>query len=694
MPFDLVFSYPSWYLILCLALASLYTYLLYSKNRFSDKKHKNYWVYPMATFRFIAIFFLSVLLLNPLLKYFHTTEEKPLIVFVEDNSQSIIGNKDSNFIRKEYLSQLGKIKSNIAKKYDVKTLFLGSTIHEADSTKRFSEKESNLSSMFPYLDNAYDGRNIGAVVFATDGIFTSGENPAQKSLKSRTTVHTIALGDTTEYKDQRIKSVKYNEVAFLGDEYPLRIELQGIECAGSSSTITVYEGKEKLFSKSIRYTTQNDYLEELIYLQAKSPGSKHLTVQVSALDGERSLANNRRDIFFDVLDSRKKIKLVYSGPHPDIAAIQRAVQSNKNYQFESEPYSTSINLQETDLLILHNLPNNIAASGNLLSLAENSKTPILFIVGHATNTRIFQQPKYGCAFYQRGGNSEVQTYINPNFNDFIIEEEYKEIMANWPPLQIPYGNYRLAPDATVVMKQKIGTVNTQNPLMLFSKKESGNIGVLFGDGIWKWRISTYAETKNFDAFDDWIGKTIQYLATHKDTRKFRVLTDKELYYENEPIYFQATLLNNNNEPITNQDIKLVAKHSDGTNYPFNFSKTESGYSLNAGLLPIGDYNYTANTSGGLRFNGKFKVLPLQNEFNDLKANHLLLKELANFNNGKHYTLNNLASLEKEILESSEIKNTLITEKNLEEIIHKKWIFVLLLLLLSAEWFLRKREGSY
>ena len=141
-------------------------------------------------------------------------------------------------------------------------------------------------------------------------------------------------------------------------------------------------------------------------------------------------------------------------------------------------------------------------------------------------------------------------------------------------------------------------------------------------------------------------------------------------------------------------IKLIAKRDGGDTYPFYFSKTESGYSLNTGILPIGNYSYTSKTSAGLLFNGKFKVIALQAEFNDLKANHELLSEMASFNNGEMFTMNSLNKLKDKILDNKEIVNTLHTEKTLEEIIHKKWIFFLLLLLLSTEWFIRKREGGY
>jgi hypothetical protein len=185
MPFDLVFSYPAWYILLCLALAGIYTFFLYYKGRRKDEKKGSKWAYPMAILRFLSVFILSLLLLNPLLKYLRTIEEKPIVVFVQDNSMSLKGNKDSTFFNKKYQEEIGEFKEDIQGKYEVKTIFIGKGIKEQDTSGAFNEKETDLAALFPYIDNSFEGRNLGAVILASDGIYTKGQSPAQKSFKSK-----------------------------------------------------------------------------------------------------------------------------------------------------------------------------------------------------------------------------------------------------------------------------------------------------------------------------------------------------------------------------------------------------------------------------------------------------------------------------------------------------------------------------
>jgi hypothetical protein len=46
-----------------------------------------------------------------------------------------------------------------------------------------------------------------------------------------------------------------------------------------------------------------------------------------------------------------------------------------------------------------------------------------------------------------------------------------------------------------------------------------------------------------------------------------------------------------------------------------------------------------------------------------------------------------------IRKNENIKTVVYEDKRYSDLVDVKWVFVLILLLLSAEWFLRKREGE-
>ena len=82
------------------------------------------------------------------------------------------------------------------------------------------------------------------------------------------------------------------------------------------------------------------------------------------------------------------------------------------------------------------------------------------------------------------------------------------------------------------------------------------------------------------------------------------------------------------------------------------------------------------------------------EVTNTTANHLLLKDISNRNNGVMVLPNNMMSLSDLIRKREDVKSISHSEISLNEMINLKWLFFVILSLLSIEWFLRKRNGSY
>ncbi|PIZ06313.1 MAG: hypothetical protein COY57_02665, partial [Flavobacteriales bacterium CG_4_10_14_0_8_um_filter_32_5] len=63
-------------------------------------------------------------------------------------------------------------------------------------------------------------------------------------------------------------------------------------------------------------------------------------------------------------------------------------------------------------------------------------------------------------------------------------------------------------------------------------------------------------------------------------------------------------------------------------------------------------------------------------------------------NGKMLYPNQLNQLAEMINKDNNIASIIYEETDLKELINLRWIFFILLGLLSLEWFLRKRNGAY
>ena len=240
--------------------------------------------------------------------------------------------------------------------------------------------------------------------------------------------------------------------------------------------------------------------------------------------------------------------------------------------------------------------------------------------------------------------------------------------------------------------QKIGSVETSNPVFLFSNEGEQKTSVIIGDGLWRWKIRDYQEHNSFTLFREIMGKSIQWLVVKNDKSPFRIQPPR-LLDETESVTFSAEVYNASYERITEPEVSLSITDEQKRNYPYAFSKQNDRYYLDAGGFPAGSYTYTARVdlkTGVQQRKGVFVVSAVNAELSELEANHLLLRQLANKTNGAFFSLDNGEKVVQLLQQSNDIKQINYTEHSTEPIIAWKWLFVCLLLLLTLEWFIRKQ----
>jgi hypothetical protein len=82
------------------------------------------------------------------------------------------------------------------------------------------------------------------------------------------------------------------------------------------------------------------------------------------------------------------------------------------------------------------------------------------------------------------------------------------------------------------------------------------------------------------------------------------------------------------------------------------------------------------------------------ENTDLQANHKLLYQLAENSGGKFFARNQKEELISALKNNDRMVVKTFFQEMVNELINLKWIFALILVLLSLEWFLRKFWGIY
>lgn len=690
---NIVFEYPSWFILFCLLAGFAYAFFLYRK----DKKlsETSVWIVrSMAAFRFIAVALLSFLLLAPLLKTINREVEKPVIIVAQDNSESLVIGNDSAFYRKQYKQNLQKLIDELGDKYEVRSYSFADKVKEmnaADSLK-FNEKQTDISELFNEIETRYSNRNVGAVIIASDGLYNKGANPVYTSLKVKVPVYTIALGDTTVKKDIILSKVEHNRMAYLGNQFPFEIVVDARELKGKTSVLTVSKGATTLFTQTINFNSDAYTTTVPVLLDAKEPGLQHYKVRLSALAEEVSAANNVRDVFIDVLDARQKVLILADAPNPDVAAIKEALEENQNYEVESYTIDNFDKpVQKYNLVILHQLPGVRSAASKLLSDIKAANIPVWSFSG--ANAVLKNDLSFGSSSPK---TNECEPVLDENFPLFTISGELKKAVKDFPAVTSPFGTFQTDNNTNVLFFQRIGVVDTKTPLMLFNSIGENKVAIFTGEGIWKWRMQDFAANGNHEVFNEFVSKTVQYLSVKLDKSFFRII-GKNNFQENEAIELEGEVYNESYELINEPEVSIVFTNAGNKKFNYTFSKTSNAYRLNAGMMPVGEYTYDAQvTAGGKVYkqHGEFSVSALQVELTNTTADHQLLYSLAQKHNGEMIYPAQMEKLSEKLNARDDIKSVSYSEKKLTDLINLKWIFFVILALVSVEWFMRKRNGAY
>ena len=142
---------------------------------------------------------------------------------------------------------------------------------------------------------------------------------------------------------------------------------------------------------------------------------------------------------------------------------------------------------------------------------------------------------------------------------------------------------------------------------------------------------------------------------------------------------------------------MVIKNTEGKEFPSTFNKTARAYSLNAGVFPVGNYTYRGSTTHNgnqLTYKGQFSVQPIQLESFQTTANHGLLRLLSEQYGGELVYPADIVAIGEKIKAKKSVKPVLYQTTKTRSVINLKWIFFLLMTLLTLEWFMRRYHGSY
>jgi hypothetical protein len=689
-----IFESAPAFILLCVVIALLYSTILYFKVKHPWSKLTNTLLYIG---RSLLVFSLCFLLLGPIVRQIQNFFEKPVYIVVQDNSTSLKETVDSTVLNTVEQSLHATQKLLEEKGYEARLVDLNGASVESFS---YESESSDLQGALKRITNQYEGKNIGGVILLSDGIYNSGLSPIYGSYNFP--VHTIGVGDTTQRPDVAIKNVSYNKIAYQGNKFPLHVDVIVKNLTNQSIDVSLLQR-----GKVIEKQTKNSANEQLLSFDfqplATEKGIQKLDIQIDVKTGEHNTRNNRSSVFIEVVEGRKKILVIAPAPHPDIKALREVIEKNPNYELlihiprVEEQQASVLQPEQIDLAIFHQAPDMGGRTRELFQRFASSKTSMWLILGQQSD--LFQVSRNNMPLRVDAlprDYDDVTPAINPSFSSFTISSEANSIIPEYPPVSVHFGKIQVPATATPLLFQRVGSMTTEKALLSVDIQNARKTAIMLGEGMWRWRLNEFDRTENTLAFDEIFGKLIQYLSTTEDKRKFRSYPIQQEFSDTEPVIFESQVYNDIYEPIYGNKIDLEISNESGRKQQFSYTTGPGNIRYSIGGLSEGVYRYKARTTINQKaeeVRGEFAVVQRQAELQNLTADFDLLKKVSEQTGGKFFLASQMTSLQQE-LQKTEASSIIHSEENYQSLINLKWIFWLLLLLVSAEWFLRKYYGSY
>jgi hypothetical protein len=690
----IVFESAPEFVLVCVIVALAYAFIQYYRNKQQPWSKFMNWL--LFSLRFVLTFFIAFLLLGPIIKQIQNLFEKPKFIVLFDNSASVKEASDSATLIRVEKNMQETVKLLEEKGYETSI----ETLTEEDGPVVYKASSSDLNGALKRIGNRHEGQNIGGVILVSDGIYNAGLSPLYASYNFP--VHTVGVGDTTQRTDVGIKNIAYNKIAYQGNKFPLHAEVQVKNLAQQSITVSLIK-RGRVIEKLTKKTSGNDLLSFEFQPVAEEQGIQKYDLDVEIKPGEQNTRNNKSSVFVEVVEGKKKILLIAASPHPDIKALREVVEKNSNYDFLlhipgiSEQQPAALQNDQIDLAIFHQAPDTRGKTLNLFRSFVNSKASLLLVLGQQSDLQQLARLNMPVRFESVPRDyDEVTPVVNPAFPNFSLSTEANSIITEYPPANVHFGKLQVPLTATSLLYQRIGSVLTEKPLLAVDIKDNRKIGVMLGEGLWRWRLNEYERYENTNAFDELFGKLIQFLSTTEDKRKFKSYPIQQEFSDTEPVIFESQVYNDLFEPVYGNKIDISVTDESGKRYDYSYVTSPGNIRYQIGGLKEGVYRYRSRTVINQKteeVRGEFAVVEKQAELQNLTADFDLLKKLSANTAGKFYRADEAEKLRAD-LQKTEAKSIIHTEETYDSLINLKWVFWLLLLVISAEWFLRKYHGSY
>lgn len=644
----------------------------------------------LITLRAVSLFLMLMLLLNPFIEYFKSLSEKPPNIVLIDRSFStgITNNETaiSNSIRE--ITKSGD---------DFKLYTYGSRLIQEVSepftdTTVYNKYSTNLAST---LDDIKDlnFEKINSISIISDGLINEGNNLLQVARSLRSPIHYKLTGDTAQRKDLVLRRVLFNKRQFISSTAKVFVEINSYN-TDKEIKINLYENNTKIRTASVLVNSSMYEYETTFDVSSSVAGIKKYRIEIEPEPGEVTEINNNEIFYINYADNIVKMLVIAGSPSYDLSALKQTLNRSENIKYDTrvqksaaEYYEGALpNFSDYDIITLIGIPNKFTSKEStdlIISGIKKSRNSLFFFNSSDVFFDRINEFKEVLPFaFNETGKREIKGNVFFTPNKLYNDTESLRKLKTLPPAYFYTGAFSARPNSTI-----LGLMNSE-PAVVVDNSSEIRAAAFLGYGFYEWNLRPNG---SYEYLQSIMSGFISLCIDENSHDKFTIKTNKDCFAVSEPIYF--TSVYKELDAANKYNVKLNVSNQ-SSSYELELSQTgENVFQGDMKYFEKGDYNVKAdlyeNNTIKYSITTRFSVDEPFNEYKETKANDNLLKEIANITGGVNLSGRNSSDIEKLYVSKDDNTETYPNKTLLRNSI---WYLIFILLLLSIEWFIRKRNN--
>jgi hypothetical protein len=632
--------------------------------------------YVTALLRALIVAGVLMLIFNPTWNVQQVQVILPRVFVGLDRSQSMLENADSADLEVAFQQAVQQATSRWKDRAEVQPFWWGESAH-LEMGQGFRAPVTRLDEPLVKTLNASDGRAAAALVF-TDGIALRGL--PLEYLPPLAPVHWVGVGDTTRVPDVALGSVVMNQTALANKTIPLEVTVLANDMNVQRGTLRVVDadGVDWLRESIDIPAGSNRVVRRMWRLPAKPAGQYPVRVLLEGTD-DVAKGNNSRFINIEVVESAKKVWLLSNAPHPEIGFLRRVLTQLPQFEvataaFDERPAPWSAG----DILVV--IPTQIEVPAEV----RNHRGPQLWIVSQSNGFSLWDNAVQWKPLIR-----------NPEFIEPIWKSGHWlnwSAPATWevPPLSGQAGTLT-GRGVSTVAEIGIQGVASQAPLLaLVNDPHHG--ALLFGQGLWRWAMHDQRDQQG-DATVSLVQALMGFLEAEPDEEIIHIEINPT-FAAGEDVRGAIRVQRPGGGAWLGAQVRLEARGA-GQEVRKTIVIESESQPFQLGSLPEGAFRLSATLAAESKVYAQatgFEVAAVNAEQSDLRARMPEMRAHAAQNNGGFYAFDQwesaLEAMEEQLPAGR--RQVFVQQTDLRQ---QVWWSILVLLMMAAEWLLRKWSGK-